>query len=153
MSEIFNDRGGRPPKRGRVFQNSSHVRLVKQELNSLISIENQSFISSFRKYKIDDQNFDENFVTQFSVGSMNIICHHCDARHFHGEMSNGHFNNCCQNGLIGLMAAKKKKSAQKMMKKKKKKKKKRKKEERKREELKEKLERKQGRNRKRRSNN
>lgn len=94
---------GRPPKRGRVFRNHAeskrHQRNCATESRDAEKLET---LNSFRDPTIACQTFDETSIPKFSIGDMNVKCDFCSALHFKSELVNGHFNNCCHNGLIKL---------------------------------------------------
>src|SRR5277367_4774537 len=58
-----------------------------------------------RSQAIRDQafHFDENQVSQFNCGSMNVLCQFCGSRNFAAERpSDGKFNSCCRKGKVKL---------------------------------------------------
>jgi hypothetical protein len=87
---------GRPARRGRVLRNRTEIR-NRAHNEYTRRIPQEEVLPSFRR-----PLHNELTVLSHNLGLMNHTCMHCDALHFAEEVSNGHFNSCCHNGLINL---------------------------------------------------
>lgn len=84
---------GRPRRRGGGHRCAAAARACNRD--AVNNIRNRN-VNPLARNTIHD----ERLIEIFSVGSLNEICGHCQARHFQNEMVNGHFNSCCHNGLV-----------------------------------------------------